>query len=150
MKKVGTIIIVLALAACATSPDTIAPTYISPLQYRDYNCNQIIMEMNHTSKRASELYMRLDKKAGNDKAQAWIGALLFWPTLFALEGGDGTGAVQYANLKGEFEALRSASVQKECNVVGIKSPEEIVLERAEEEKKQLKKEQLNKGSYGSK
>ena len=43
-----------------------------------------------------------------------IGLILFWPTLFALEGGDGPEAAEYGRLKGEYEAIRSAALQKKC------------------------------------
>jgi len=54
-----------------------------------------------------------------------VGLILFWPTLFALEGGDGPDAGEYAQLKGEYEALRTNSVQKRCGLA-MQSPDEIL------------------------
>ena len=51
--------------------------------------------------------------------------VLFWPTLFFLEGGDGPEASEYTQLKGEFEALRTNSVQKKCEIDAL-SPEEVL------------------------
>jgi len=66
-----------------------------------------------------------------------VGLLLFWPTLFFLEGGDGPEAAQYADLKGEFEALRQASVQKCCEIE-MESPDEIIEKIAEENNEKRK------------
>jgi len=54
-----------------------------------------------------------------------VGLLLFWPTLFALEGGDGADAAEYGRLKGEFEALRQTSTQKNCSIA-MQSPDQIL------------------------
>ena len=94
------------------------------------------MEMDYVSKRTTKLYQSLDKKADNDAAQMGIGLVLFWPALLFLEGGDGPEAQEYSNLKGEFEALRTAAVQKKCGSENLpKSPEEIIKEKADEEKR---------------
>jgi len=66
-----------------------------------------------------------------------VGLLLFWPTLFFLEGGDGPEAAQYADLKGEFEALRQASVQKCCEIE-MESPDEIIEKIAEDNNEKRK------------
>lgn len=54
-----------------------------------------------------------------------VGLVLFWPSLFFLEGGDGPEAAEFSQLKGEFEALRQNSVQKECGIAKL-SPEDII------------------------
>ena len=54
-----------------------------------------------------------------------VGLVLFWPTLFFLEGGDGPEASEYTQFKGEFEALRINSVQKKCEIDAL-SPEEVL------------------------
>lgn len=93
------------LIGCASSPDKMQTTYISPIQYQSYDCNQISVELDRVSRRTNELYGTLKKEAGKDTAQMAIGLLLFWPTLFFLEGGDGPQAAEYSRLKGEYEAL---------------------------------------------
>jgi len=89
--------------------------------------------MDHVSHRTAELYTSLDKKADNDAAQMGVGLVLFWPTLFFLEGGDGPEATEYSNLIGEYEALRSMMVTKKCSSEYMPtSPEEIVQKKVEE------------------
>ena len=133
-KVVTGIAISTVLAACASKPTELATTYVSPLKYKDYNCDQIVTEMDHVSHRTVELYNILDKKASDDSAQMGVGLVLFFPALFFLEGGDGPEAVEYSSLKGEYEALRTSSVQKECATAHIKSPADLIQEEQEKKK----------------
>ncbi len=102
------------LLGCATSPDKLPTASVSSLEYRDYSCEQVAMELERVTGRANELHGTLKKKADNDTAQMAVGMLLFWPTLFFLEGGDGPEATEYSRLKGEREALEKVAVQKQC------------------------------------
>jgi len=112
--------ITLMLTACASSPDKIPASSVSTLQYQDYNCKQIGLELDRVERKVNDLYYRLDKRAGNDSAQMAVGLILFWPALFFLEGGDGPEAAEYGRLRGELEALETVSIRKKC---GIKFPE---------------------------
>lgn len=128
VKLVAIVAIVSLMTGCASSPDSMQPTYVSPLEYRDYNCDQISSEMNHVSRETNRLYNSLEKKSNNDNAQMAAGMLLFWPALFFLEGGDGAEASQYSQLKGEFEALRTASVERDCSFDTSRTLDETVKE----------------------
>lgn len=127
------------LLGCASNPDKIAASYVSPYKYKDYDCDQIMLEMDYISKSTVRLYQSLRKTQQNDQAQMGIGLLLFWPALFMLEGGDGPEAAQYADLKGEYEALRKASVKSKCEI-DHEAPEEIIqdLIKKDDEKSQRK------------
>lgn len=103
----------VALAGCATGSKDIAPTYVSPLQFQTYECQQLQMEAQRIQGRVSELGGRLDQAASNDKAIAGVGMILFWPALFAL-GGTKQQEAEYGRLRGEYEAIQQASVQKKC------------------------------------
>ena len=105
-----------ALAGCATQPEEMQTQYVSPAQYENYDCNQITREMERTSRRINDLYSSLKKTADDDAAQMGVGLVLFWPALFFLEGGDGPEANEYARLKGEYEALETVAIQKNCSV----------------------------------
>ncbi|MET0002695.1 MAG: hypothetical protein ABW087_03665 [Candidatus Thiodiazotropha sp.] len=91
------------------------------------------MELRRVNRRTSQLHGQLDKKASDDAAQMGIGMILFWPALFFLEGGDGPEAAEYAQLKGEFDALEDAAIMKEC---GTGEFEKIRQAQAEAIKKQ--------------
>ncbi|MDC3307302.1 metal ABC transporter ATP-binding protein [bacterium] len=126
MRLVTTFALIIALSSCATKPSNIKAAYVSPLKYKDYTCDQIIMEMDHVGVRVDELYASLKKRADGDAAVTGIGLILFWPVLFAIDG-DGPEAQEYARLKGEYEALRQQSVAKNCDQSALPpSPDEIV------------------------
>lgn len=116
----GIIVISQFLAGCATSSQDIATAYVSPLQYANYDCNQIIAEMQRTQVRANQLAGRLDQAASNDKMMTGVGIILFWPALFAL-GGTKEQEAEYARLKGEYEALSKAAVEKRCSLPGAQA-----------------------------
>jgi len=108
--------ICIALTACASSPNKISAQYVSPLQYKSYDCEQIVLEQARIERRTNELYQSLKKEANADKWQMGVGLVLFWPALFALEGGDGPEASEYARLRGEYEALRTNSIERKCEI----------------------------------
>ena len=116
IKWVSAIAAVTTLAACASKPDDIATSYVSPLQYQNYSCDQVRMELGRVSRRAGELHGTLQKTASDDQAQTAVGLILFFPALFFLEGGDGVQAQEYSRLKGEREALEKSSIEKNCSI----------------------------------
>lgn len=139
MKIIIAAFLILLLNACATSPDKIDSAYVSPLKYQTYDCSQIGQEMDYVGQRTTKLYQSLKKESDNDNLQMGIGLILFWPALFFLEGGDGPGVAEYAQLKGEFEALRKSSITKKC-LLDYKTPEEIIKEKeATKEAQQTKR-----------
>lgn len=109
----ATVALSVALGGCATSSSGVATAYVSPLQYRNYDCDQIIAEMQRVQVRVKQLAGRLDQAAENDKALFGVGMLLFWPALFAL-GGTKEQEAEYARLKGEYEALEKTANEKRC------------------------------------
>jgi len=112
MKKFACVAMMMVyLAGCASRPDKIGTMYISPLQYQPYDGQQVAAELERVNRRISELEGSLNKKADNDSTKAFIGTVLFWPTLFFLDG-NGPEAQEYARLKGEREALERVAVQK--------------------------------------
>ena len=123
----------LGIVGCASNPNKIDAAYVSPVKYQDFDCQQIAMEMDYVSQRTDLLYNRLKKERNADNWQMGVGLVLFWPALFFLEGGDGPEAAEYAQLKGEFEALRTNSVQKRCGLDNRLSPDEVMELRAEED-----------------
>ena len=101
------------MAGCATSSEKIAPSYVSPLQFQSYDCEQLTGESMRLSQRVTALQAQVDKAAANDKALTGVGVILFWPALFAL-GGNQQQEGEYGRLKGEFEAIQQAAVLKKC------------------------------------
>lgn len=105
----------IALSGCATSAKNIDTAYVSPLEYQHYDCDQIGTESTRVSARASQLAGELDQNATGDAVAMGVGLVLFWPALFFVEG-DGTEAAEYARLKGQYNALQQASIEKKCAI----------------------------------
>lgn len=121
----------LGLVACSTGSDNISASYISPLQYQSYNCNQIREEMTRLSRRVNEVAGVQDSHANKDAWAMGVGLVLFWPALFFMIGKDKK--EELSRLKGEFEALEQAAIQKECNVAKeIQKAREMDEKRREE------------------
>jgi hypothetical protein len=102
-------------AACASSSENILPTYVSPVLYENYTCEQLMAEGQRVSAHAAEVAGVQDKNRTNDTVKTTVGVLLFWPILFANEG-NGQTAAQLANLKGQKEAIEQASIRKNCGI----------------------------------
>ena len=126
MKYVWTILVALLTVGCASQPEKITAAYVPSIQYQDYTCTQIAAEVARVSRRVQELNGVLKKKADDDAAQMAIGMILFWPALFFLEGGDGPESVEYSQLKGEYEALEVAAVEKDCAMASNASEGELI------------------------
>ena len=114
MKNLLTAITASALAACASQPEDIGTSYVSPLHYKNFDCEQIGLEAERVSRRVLELRASLKSTADTDAVQMGVGLILLWPTLFFLEGGDKAEALEYSRLKGERGALEKTSIQKKC------------------------------------
>jgi hypothetical protein len=109
----ASITVISILTGCATAGKDVVGTYVSPAQFSNYDCDQVRQEMIRVSSRVNQLSGRLDEAATNDKAIGVVGALLFWPALFALGGTKGQEA-ELGRLKGEYDALQNVSAQKKC------------------------------------
>lgn len=110
--------ILLIGSGCSTSSKDISPTYVSPMQYQNYDCDQLTMEMQRVQSRVNHLGGRLDEAASNDKAIAGVGMILFWPALFAL-GGTKEQEAEYSRLRGEYEAITQASTMRKCGFQNV-------------------------------
>jgi len=84
------------------------------MQYQSYSCNQIRMEMQRVGRRVNDVAGIQDSEATKDSVAMGVGLVLFWPALFFMIGQDKE--QELSRLKGEFEALEQAAIQKECSV----------------------------------
>lgn len=140
MKKLILSIAIISFTAtgCASKSKDIQATYVSPLQYQHYNCDQLGQEMNRVGRKASEVGGSQDSAANKDAAAMAVGMVLFWPALFFLIGGDKK--EELARLKGEHEALESIAIEKQCTTV-LADLEAARKRQAEIEKELKEKEE---------
>jgi hypothetical protein len=113
LKTGGCLLALALLAGCSTASKNIVSNYISPQQYSSYDCAQLAQESQRILVRVKQLGVQLDQAAANDQAIGVVGAVLFWPALFAL-GGTKQQEAEYARLKGEYEAAEQAAIAKKC------------------------------------
>lgn len=102
------------VSGCASTSDKISATYVSPLTYANYDCDQIRMELTRVSSKVQEVAGAQNKQAKNDQVAMGVGLVLFWPALFFLAGSDKKD--ELANLKGQYDGLSAAAIEKKCPV----------------------------------
>lgn len=105
----------IMLAGCATSPKDIDATYVSPVTYQSYTCNQLAEEAQRVSARAAEVSGQQSKQATRDSVAVAAAVIVFWPALFFV-GGNKTNAQELANLKGQMQAIQEVSNAKHCGI----------------------------------
>lgn len=107
-----TLSFVLALSACASSPEN-DPAYISPAHYSNYNCSQIAAEMQRVSAKMEQMGQSEQDKA----AELVLGTAL---SAFAISQGYGLSSsesqdeVQYRRLGNQYDVLEQEAIRKEC------------------------------------
>src|SRR3954463_15334042 len=105
----------LFLGACASSSADISATYVSPMIYQSYTCQQLAMEAQSVTSRAAVLSGAQDKQRTNDTIATTAAVVIFWPAAF-LVGGDKQTAAELGNMKGQMVAIEQASIAKKCNI----------------------------------
>ncbi len=103
------------LAGCATPPDKVKSSYVSPVLYQSLGCTQLSEEAQRVSNRAVEISGAQKSKANKDAVATGVALVLFWPAAF-LVGGDDETTAELARLKGEMEAIEMASGKKGCGI----------------------------------
>ena len=104
------------LAGCASRSSEIAAAYVSPIAYQGLTCTQLANEAQAISARAASAAGAQDQKATGDAVAMTVGLVVFWPALFPMKG-DGAHAAEVSRLKGEMEAIQTASRQNGCGIV---------------------------------
>ncbi len=116
MRRAISLVLIVAhlflISGCATLPKNITASYVSPMQYNSFDCEQIQAEMLRVGNKVREVAGVQQGKATSDAWALGIGLILFWPALFFMMGGDKK--EELARLKGEYEALEQCAIQKKC------------------------------------
>lgn len=112
---------VLSVAGCAKDASQVGATYVSPVQYESYTCQQLAEEASRVSGRAAEAAGVQDQKSTSDKVAMGVGLIVFWPALLFTKGNDENTA-ELARLKGQMDAIEQASIQKKCGITFQHAP----------------------------
>src|ERR1700733_14377500 len=105
----------LILAGCASHSADITPSYISPMQYDAYNCQQLGEEAQRVSAAAAAASGAQDSQATKDAVATTAAVIIFWPAAFFVQG-DKQNAAQLAQLKGQMDAIQQESIAKNCGI----------------------------------
>lgn len=100
------------IAGCADSSKNISASYVSPLKYRTYTCDQLTEEYARVLEESRFINKSQDDTAGNDAVAMGVGLVLFWPALFFIDSSDQKEEV--ARLKGEIQAVEKAAIRADC------------------------------------
>jgi len=109
-----TIILIVFLTGCANSSNDIRPTYVSPVAYQSFDCDQLAAESQHIQTRVSQLGGRLDGATTHGK-ELDTSKTIFCPALYAL-GRTKQQDTDYALMKGQYNAIQQESKSKKCNL----------------------------------
>lgn len=115
IRWVSVAIIAGLASGCATKSSEVAPSYVSPITYQSYTCQQLGEEAQRVSGRAAEAAGAEDEKRTKDQVATGVAIVVFWPAAFFV-GGDGQMAAELARLKGQANAIEEASIQKKCGI----------------------------------
>lgn len=110
-----------ALTGCAKDASQVGPTYVSPVLYEGYTCQQLGEEAQRISSRATQSAGVQDQKATNDKVAMGVGLIIFWPALLFTKGNDENTA-ELARLRGQMEAVEDMSIKKKCGITFQHAP----------------------------
>jgi hypothetical protein len=115
MRVWGAAALCVALTGCASSSADITPTYVSPVLYQSYTCQQLAEEAQAVSTRAAQASGAQDSARTRDAVATTAAVIIFWPAAF-LVGGDKQTAAELGQLKGQMVAIEQASIQKKCGI----------------------------------
>ena len=115
MRNLGIAAPRVALAGCASSAADITPSYVSPVMYQPYACQQLALEAQGVSASAAALSGAQDSQHTKDAVATTAAVIIFWPAAF-LVGGDKQTAAELGQMKGQLVAIEQASIAKKCNI----------------------------------
>jgi hypothetical protein len=115
MRRLGVVVLAAGLAGCASSAADITASYVSPVQYSSYNCQQLGLEAQSVSARAAALSGAQDSQRTKDAIATTAAVVIFWPAAFFV-GGDKQTAAELAQIKGQLVAIEQASIAKKCSI----------------------------------
>jgi hypothetical protein len=101
----------IGVAACAKSPESISPSYISDVQYRGWTCDQLGQEEVRLVQALAVASQQQEKARSNDI----VGVIFIGLPVSSLSGDNI--APEIARLKGENAALNRAMILNNCRAV---------------------------------
>ena len=104
----------LPLSGCASLPESIRPSYASPLQYQTYGCGHLTTEAARLSRHSAQLAGRSDVEKQIEGITSPPTAILFLPSSSTII--DGQSGAEFARVKDEMSAVRKMYTEKGCDL----------------------------------
>ncbi len=120
-RKLAALVAMGIFAGCATPPEKIEASYVSPMLYQNLTCEQLGAEATRVSAGAQAAIGAQKQEVNQDAAAMAVGLVIFWPAMLLTQG-DGAKAAEVARLKGEMAAIEEASKVNNCGIVFEKAP----------------------------
>lgn len=106
-----TLLLLLGVAACAPTPESIQPAYVSEVPYQSWTCQQLGEELGRLSYALSTASSQQNTARSNDIA----GVILLGLPVGSMSGQ--SIAPQIARYKGEQEAVNKAMIRNGCGEI---------------------------------
>jgi hypothetical protein len=100
-----------AIAGCAKSPESIAPAYVSAVNFQSWSCSQLAEE----ARRLNQALAEASTQQRNARTNDTIGVIFIGVPVSSLSGDNI--APQIANLKGQIVAVQQAGNLRNCGLV---------------------------------
>ena len=113
------LVLAATLGACASTPGSISPSYVSPLQYRALSCDDIRDELGRVVREASVLSGVQRQQVTQDAFNVAMSLVFVWPAIFLIKGDKNRAEI--ASLKGQHETLMAVANEKKCDLT-VASP----------------------------
>ncbi len=104
------------VAGCATKAENVGASYVSPIRFQDFTCDQLGAEAERVSSRVQILTGVQNKKASRDAIVTGAAIVVFLPIAFFIKG-DNVSTAELSRLKGEMDAIEQSSIAKKCGIV---------------------------------
>lgn len=78
IKLIFSLLVLGAFMGCATGAKNVSPTYVSPIQYPHYNCDQIEQEFPRCSRTVQQMAEQPDRAANTDEWAMGVGMVVSW------------------------------------------------------------------------
>jgi hypothetical protein len=96
------------VSACAATPESIGPSYVSEMTYQNWTCEQLVQEMGRLNAAYTTAADQQHKARSNDT----VGVIFLGLPVSSLSGGNV--AAQVASIKGNQAAVERAATLKSC------------------------------------
>ena len=109
-------VLAAAIGGCAKDASEVGTTYVSPITYQSYSCEQLGEEAQRVSAAAAQAAGVQDQTVAMG-----VGLIVIWPVLFLTKGNDEK-TTEVARLKGEMDAIEQEAIAKHCRITFEHAP----------------------------